>query len=154
MPRLTSALCGIALLTAGSAALAAEPVQLTDHELDSITAGVDVGAGVIAVVAVDGQVFPFDDIRFDSGPLNREVAVGSANGVAEAQIGGNVTVTDSGLFKTALGFFGGQTRTEGTGQAAIGAETVIVGGTPVINTTSSFSLGNETYFVTMIAAFN
>ncbi len=154
MSRLTSALCGMALLTAGSAALAAEPLKLADHELDSITAGVEVGAIVLAIVAVDGQVFPFDDERFDTGPLGREIAVGSPNGVAEAQISGEVSVVDSGLFKSALGFFGGQTRTEGTGQAVIGAGTVINGGVPVIDKTSSFSLGNETFFVTMIAAFN
>lgn len=154
MSRITSAFCGMALLTASGTALAAEPLKLGDQELDAITAGAEVGAIVAAFVAVDGQVFPFDDSRLDTGPLNFGLAVGSPNGVAEAQIGGQVTVTDAGLFKTALGIFSGETRTEGTGQAAIGAAPLIVGGVPVINETSTVTFGNEALFVTMAAAFN
>ena len=154
MSRFMSTLCAMVMLTAGGTALAAEPLKLGDHELDAITAAAQVGAFVDANVAVDGENFPFDDVRFDTGPLNRDVAVGSPDGVAEAQISGRVTVIDAVFFKTAFGIFRGQTRSEGTGQATVGAGTVIDGGVPVINQTRSVSVGNQTYFITLAAVLN
>lgn len=154
MSRFTSALCGMALLTAGSAALAAEPLKLADHQLDAITAGAEVGAFVAASVAVDGQAFPYSDSRTDTGPLNREIAVGSPNGVAEAQISGRVTVNGVGSLKIALGVFVGQTRTEGNGQALVSAGTVIEGGDPVVDITRTFSYLGKTQVFTVAAVRN
>ena len=154
MSRFTSAVCGMALLTAGSVALAAEPLKLADHQLDAITAGAEVGAFIVTSVGVDGQTFPFLDARLDTGPLSREIAVGSLNGVAEAQISGRVTVNDAGSLKTALGVFIGQTRTEGNGVALVSAGTVIEGGDPVVDITRTLTFLGQTRFITMAAVRN
>ncbi len=157
MSRLTSALCGMALLTTGSAAaLAAEPFQLTDHQLDAITAGAEAGA-IIGVFVSGGGASngPFFDGRLDSGPLALgPVGAAGPGGSAAAEISGEVSVVDSGLFKTALGFFAAQTTTTGNGVADVGATGVTGGGTEVFNKTNTFSLGNETFFVTMAAVLN
>ncbi len=80
--------------------------------------------------------------------------VAGPGGSAEAAIAGKVSVVDSGLFKTALGFFAGQTTTTGDGVANVGASGLTAGGTEVFNKTNTFSLGNETFFVTMAAVLN
>ncbi len=154
MSRLTPALFGMALLTAGNAALAAEPLTLSDHELDTITAGAEAGAIIQALAASGGGSASATSLGTISTPLFALAGVTSPDGTAEAQIEGEVTVTDSGLFKTALGLFVGQTATTGDGQAQVGAGGLTQGGTEVINKTSTFTLGNEIYFVTMAAVLN
>ena len=71
MFRLFVAVSAAALLTAGAAS-AAEPVQLTDSELDAVTAGAQVGAQ-LAAVATTGPANSTESFaafaRTDSGPL-------------------------------------------------------------------------------------
>jgi|GEM_PF-2649158 len=185
MARLASGLCAMALLTAGSAALAAEPLKLSDQALDTVTAGAEAGASLDASAATGsgGSVVVIGGVRrTDSGPLGvftRAESDGAGGktddvdvigptpfspfvlsysdsdvGSAAARISGNVTVTDRGLLTTAVGFFVGETATTGEGQARVAASGFTQGGTEVINETNSFSVGNQTYFVTMAAVLN
>ncbi len=180
MSRLTSTLCGLAFLTAGGTALAAEPLKLSDQALDAVTAGALIGVrlDVLALsgpnqsaIAVarsvgfeSGQIFAFADAAssgdgfFAAGALgnDNQFAGGSGNpndvGTAEAAVGGNITTNDGPLFSSLIGIFQAETATTGSGVAEASVQPVILSGTPVINKTLVVPFGNTALIGVLLAA--
>ena len=156
MIRMLSAAGAIAFLAAGAAS-AGEPVQLADLELDTITAGVDVGAVLTTATAVNGVPFgPFDNPRTVSGAHSSFIFSTDGTNSAFGSIDGELTVNDQfSLFKTATGVYDVETGTEGNGQVFVDAQPLVQNGTPAIAASSFIQTGaNKGIFVTWAAGFN
>jgi hypothetical protein len=147
----------IMALTAGAAS-AGDPVQLADLELDTVTAGVDVGAVLTTATVVNGGLFgPFTNPSTASGP--HFSAIASTDGAGNSAFGtidGELTVNDSfSLFKTATGVYDVETGTEGNGQVFVDAQPLVQNGTPAIAERAFIQTGPNTgIFVTWAAGFN
>ena len=132
MSRLVMALGGVTMLGA-ACATAAEPMQLTDNQLDTVTAGAIAGARISALAftvptgsarafaVTEGfgsgyheafanvGVNEFGAPRADAqGNLIQQTNFGpddSDGGISDAIIGGNLYVIDGPLFTSAIGIF-------------------------------------------------
>lgn len=160
MSRFISAAGAVAFLAAGAAS-AGEPVQLTDIEMDVVTAGLDVGAFIEFGAANPSSLFSGSSSRISTGPLGpigASVDDGEGN-TASAAIGGNVGVSNQfSLFKTAIGTFDAEVSSTGDGGSFVNAGPVVQNanpGLPTIEETSFIQTGpNSGTFVTFAAGFN
>lgn len=161
MSRFISAAGAVAFLAAGAAS-AGEPVQLTDIEMDVVTAGLDVGAFIEFGAANPGSPPVLgSSFRISTGPLGpigASVDDGEGN-TASAAIGGNVGVSNQfSLFKTAIGTFDAEVSSTGDGGSFVNAGPVVQNanpGLPTIEETSFIQTGpNSGTFVTFAAGFN
>ena len=160
--------------------MAAEPVQLTDQALDTVTAGALIGIRIDAL-ALSGPnqsaIARGRSFGFDSGPLfaaasaessgdgnASAVAAGNDNeftnlganssdvGSADALIDGNVLASNGPLFASTIGIFQAQVASSGSGQASATIQPVILSGTPVINQTLVVPFGDGAMIGVLLAA--
>lgn len=113
----------LALATAGTAASAGEPVRLSDHVLDALTAGATSGVEVKAQAAVPGFGSSSATVGFTdfSGPIGAGAGTFDGGNTANAQINGNVTNVKTPKTSYSFALLNGETATTGTGTAAISA---------------------------------
>ena len=160
--------------------MAAEPVQLTDQALDTVTAGALIGIRIDAL-ALSGPnqsaIARGRSFGFDSGPLfaaasaessgagipvasaagnDNAFASGSGNpsdvGTADVVIDGNVLASNGPLFASTIGIFQAQVASTGSGQASATIQPVILSGTPVINETLVVPFGDGAMIGVLLAA--
>lgn len=126
MPRLSAALCALGLLTAGGTALAAEPLTLSDHQLDLVTAAAAAGAYLtaFAYTGEGGSSLATGGVRrTDSGPLGMS-AFAESDG-AGGKAGSLDFFAGNTVFDLVTGFSDSDV---GSGNAEIGGQVIVIDG--------------------------